>query len=487
MVKLHVPDLFIYRWRYAFGYITVGLGCLVLLFVASLYIPGGLSDREIAAVTTANDLSIKHFQPDMVVNLPYYLTQKAGFYLFGLSEFSVKLPTIILGALLVLGLVLLLKMWFKRNVAVLTAIVGIAAGPFLLAAQSGSPGILYIFWPVWLLYTAAVIARRPTFPIAWKALFFILVALSLYTPLSIYVVIALVSAALLHPHLRHVVRSLSKFRIITTLLIASVFVIPLGYSLYQEPSFILKLLGIPTSLDILANLHQLFTQYVDVVDPSNSTIMTPVYEVASLMLAGVGIYRIVTAKYTARSYILSCWLVFLIPILIVNPGLINVTFLPFLLLTGYGIEFLIRYWYRLFPRNPYARVVGLIPIVILITTLTLSGLDRFIYGYLYNPSAARQASGDLTILATELRHTPKQPVTLVVTSHEQAFYRAVRRYNPEWNIHEVTSTYPTDTSATVIASRGVRASIQIDTMPDKILASPLSEQADRFYIYKNPS
>jgi len=485
MVKLHVPDLFIYRWRYALGYVAIGLGCLVLLVVASLYIPGGLSEREVAAVATSNDLSIKHFSPEMAINLPYYLTQKASFYLFGLSELSIKLPTIIAGALLVVGLVLLLKIWFKRNVAVLTAIIGIAAGPFLLAAQSGSPGILYIFWPVWLFYIAAVIARRPPFPIVWKALFFITMALSVYTPLSIYVVIALVSAALLHPHLRHTVRSLSKFRIIVTVLIASLFLIPLFYSLYKQPSLAITLLGIPSSLDIIASLQQLFRQYLDVVHPSYGTIMTPVYEVASLMLAGVGIYRIVTAKYTAKSYILICWLVFLIPVLIVNPSLINVTFLPFLLLTGYGIDFLIRYWYRLFPRNPYARVVGLIPIVILITTLTLSGLDRFVYGYLYSPSSARQASSDLAILSSELRKNPKQPVVLLVASDELAFYNAARRYNPEWNIHDVTTTDPGKKAQLVIASHD--AARQAETIPTAILTSPLHAQADRFYLYKNPS
>jgi hypothetical protein len=79
-------------------------------------------------------------------------------------------------------------------------------------------------------------------------------------------------------------------------------------------------------------------------------------------------------------------------------------------------------------------------------------------------------------------------VTLIVTPDEQAFYSAVRRYNPEWNIHEVTTSYPpASASSTVIASRGIRDSATPTTLPTKILSSPLSNQADRFYIYKNPS
>jgi hypothetical protein len=484
MAKLTISDLLIYRWRYALGYIAIGIACIALLVVASLYIPGGLSEREIRAVTTSNALSIKDFDPSMVINLPYYLTQKASFYLFGLSEFSIKLPTILIGFLSIVGLVLLLRTWFKQNVAILTAVIGIATGPFLLAAQSGTPGILYIFWPIWLFYTASMISRRPSLPFFWKALFFIIAALSLYTPLSIYILLTLVSAVLLHPHLRHLVRKLSKLRVATTLAIASVFVIPLVYSLILQPQLFLQLLGVPDSFDIIANVKQLFDQYINVFNLSNGTIMTPVYEVASLLLVAVGIFRVTTAKYTARSYIISAWLVLLVPVLLISPQLINVTFVPFLLLMGYGVEFLIRYWYQLFPRNPYARIVGLIPIVIFITTLTLSGIDRFVYGYLYNPSSTRHASGDLTILKSELAHKDKQVVTLVVSQDEQSFYSAVRRYNPSWNIQNV-STSPTisTTPSFTIATRSANSVMKGN--PAKILTSATTNESDRFYLYKN--
>ncbi|MDB5177829.1 MAG: conserved rane protein of unknown function [Candidatus Saccharibacteria bacterium] len=486
MATLQVSDLFIYRWRYKLSYVLIGLVCVFLLAVAALYVPGGLSEREVRAVATTNDLSLMHFKPEMAINLPYYLTQKASFYVFGVSDFSIKLPTIITGVIMVIGLVLLLKTWFKRNVAILTAIIGITTSPFLLAAQSGTPGILYMFWPIWLFYSASVISRRPSFPIFWKALFFIILAQSLYTPLSIYIVIALVSAAFLHPHLRQVLRTLSKLRIVITILIACVLLIPLAYSLYLQPSLALTLLGIPASIDLLANLHLLFTQYIDVLHPTNGIIMTPVYEVASILLAVVGVYRIVTAKYTARSYILACWLILLIPVLIVNPQLVNVTFLPFILITGYGVEFLIRYWYRLFPRNPYARIVGLVPIVIFITTLTLSGIDRFVYGYLYSPSDTRAASNDLSLITRELkRSTKNEATTLLVAKNEEAFYRAVGRYNPELNISNVTIHTPDSVTSTIVASHDALRTIA--QPPTTILTSATTDNADRFYIYKNTS
>lgn len=216
----------------------------------------------------------------------------------------------------------------------------------------------------------------------------------------------------------------------------------------------------------------------------NGTIMTPAYEVASLLLVAIGIYRVATAKYTARSYIISAWLILLIPILLISPQLINVTFLPFLLLMGYGVDFLIKYWYRLFPRNPYARIVGLIPIVIFITSLTLSGIDRFVYGYLYNPSSTRHASGDLNLLKSEIAYNKdRKVITLVVSKEEQPFYEAVRRYNPSWNIHHVVTESPKVNTSLIVATRSARSSVS--TQPTKILTSATSTDSDRFYIYKN--
>jgi len=482
MAALHVSDLFIYRWRYTIGYIAIGVACVLLLFVASLYIPGGLSEREVKAVATTNALSLKHFTPEMAVNLPYYLIQKGSFFLLGLSELSIKLPTIIFGFLSVVGLVLLLRLWFKTNVAILTALIALAAGPFLLAAQSGTPGILYVFWPVWLLYFGAMISRRASPRWLWKVLFFSTAVLSLYTPLSAYVLLTLISAAVLHPHLRYLAKNLSPVRITISVLVASLFALPLVYSVATDPSLALRLLGIPTSLDIMANVRELFAEYVNVLQPTNGTVMTPIYEIASLLLVGLGLYRIITAKYTARSYVLSTWLLLLLPILFLNPRLVNMTFVPFLLLTGYGIDFLIRYWYRLFPRNPYARVVGLIPIMIFITTLVLSGIDRFVYGYLYNPSGAQPSSKDLSLLKAELPHHKNSTLTLVVSEKEKAFYEAAKRFNPNWRIQYITTDTTTLHAGTIIVSHD--ATTKPSLPPTAVVTSASRTDADRFYVYK---
>lgn len=486
MGKLHVLDFAVYRWRYSLGYIGIAVIFIALLVLAGLFIPGGISSQEMSSVVSSDIISVKNFTPEMVINLPYYLLQKSGFYFFGVSNFTIKLPTIIFASFSAFGMILLLKTWFKQNVTVLTALVAMTTGPFLLAAQAGTPGILYIFWPIWLLLAASMISRRANPRLFWKILFFVVIALSLYTPLSIYVLLALASSIILHPHLRHIVRNLSKLKVAGAILIALILLIPMFYGLYQQPSSALNLLGIPSSFPVLANLEQLAHQYLDFFHPTNGIIMTPVYELAAILLVILGGYRIATTKHTARSYVLVAWLILLIPVLIISPGLVNVTFVPFLLLMGYGIDFLIKSWYRLFPKNPYARVAGLIPLVIFISSLTLSGIDRFVYGYLYNPSAGAAYSQDLTLLSREFVPTikDKEVVTLQVSRAQEDFYRAVGRYNPEWRIQTITTQPVKSYSGILVVSHDAKSASQTNA-PVTIVTGADHDNADRFYVYKS--
>ena len=134
-----------------------------------------------------------------------------------------------------------------RNVAVITTILILTTGQFLFLAQNGSPSIIYAFWSVWLLVSATMVARQAKMLTFWKIAFFGAAALSLYTPLSIYILIAMFAAIVLHPHLRFLVRKLSKPRIITASIAALIITAPLIYAIIKQPSIAFALLGIPAS------------------------------------------------------------------------------------------------------------------------------------------------------------------------------------------------------------------------------------------------
>ncbi len=472
MATVDFSKYFIYRWRYVIGYSLIGLLLAGLLVFVGFYLPGGLSTSEMAAAVKSASLSFSDPSTLAIPNLPYYAFQSAIFSLFSITIFTIKLPSLILALLSAVGFILLLRRWFKPNIAVLTSLIAITTGQFLFIAQQGTPGILYVFWPIVLLLLGTQITREKKYQFLWKILFAISAALSLYTPLSIYPLLAIGLATVLHPHLRNAVRRLSKPKLIFVTILFFVLIAPLVYGIIINPQLGLTLLGFPSVWppDIGANVINLLKQYFLFWQPSVGPLMTPVFGLGSVILIVLGLYRIIRTRETTRSYLIIIWVICLIPVLLFDPAFTTVTFVPSVLMMAAGLTSLIGYWYRLFPLNPYARVVGLIPIVILVFALSVSGLYRYIYGYHYSPSQAGQFSKDLALL-------PKDTKELIVSNSERDFYNAVADYRKGLSI--VT----TPTGNTFVVTRQARTDFSGFTI-NKIITNGNTNDSDRLYIYK---
>lgn len=473
MAARDITNFFIYRWRYIVGYSIIALLLAGLLIFAGLYVPGGISPEEIRATVRSDAISFADPTTFAITSLPFYLLQKLIFHFFGIYDFTIKLPSLIIALFSAVGLILLLRRWFKPNIAVLTSLIAITTGQFLFIAQNGTPGILYVFWPILLLSLGTQVTRAKKGKLFWKISFTAAAALSLYTPLSIYPLLAIALAIALHPHLRNIIRRLSKPKVIISLFTGLVLVAPLVYLIGLKPQLGLTLLGVPTTLppDIGANTLTLMKQFFLFWEPSTTTLMTPVFGFGSVLIILLGIYRLIRTRDTTRSYLIIIWVVCLVPVLLINPTFTSVTFVPAVLLLAAGLTSLITYWYRLFPLNPYARVAGLVPIIILVVTLIGSGLDRYIYGYHYSPSTATNFSNDLELL-------PKDTKNLVVSGDELAFYTAVSHH---WKGLSVATIPNTDVfTASHAAHAGTIANYQID----RIITTTYRNDSDRFYVYK---
>lgn len=467
---------FLYRWRYVIGYSVVGLLLAGLLLFAGLYLPGGISDAEMTSVVRGASLSLTDPASLAIPNMPYYALQAASLALFGASVFTIKLPSLILGLLSAIGLILLLRRWFKPNIAVLASLIAISTGQFLFISQSGVPSILYIFWPIVLLLLGTQVTRGKKARFLWKLLFAVAAGLSLYTPLSIYPLIAIILAIMLHPHLRAMMRRLKRGRLVA---VASVFLLtiaPIVYFIVLNPELLVRLLGIPTGgnwpPDFSANAMTVLQQYFMFWNPSFTTIATPVFGLGSALLIMIGLLRLVRTRETTRSYLVIIWILCLAPVLLLNPIFTSVTFVPSMLMLAAGLTSLIGYWYRLFPLNPYARIVGLVPIVILVSTLIITGLARYGYGYHYSPSLANLFSNDLRLLPADTKQ-------LVVTENERAFYIAITKANG--SPYEVV-LQPTLQNFTV--TRNAQPTFKdADFKVKRIVTSARTNDSDRFYVY----
>ncbi|MEI7689982.1 MAG: glycosyltransferase family 39 protein [Candidatus Saccharibacteria bacterium] len=471
MGKLDITESFIYRHRYVIGYSLVAISLITVLLFAGLYLPGGISAAEMQSVVKSDSISLVDFNSIAVTNLPYHLLQQATLSIFGVTILGIKLPSIILAFLSAIGIVLLLRKWFKPSVGVLASLIAITTGQFLFISQNGTPGVLYLFWAVWLIYLATLLTTNIRFKTPVKFAFFTVAALSLYTPLSIYMLIAMLTAFILHPHLRYLIRQLSRPKLVIGTAIAIVLITPLIFATVKNLGLGLELLGIPTKWpDFAANFNALGAQYLGFASPGGITLMTPFFELGSMLLICIGLFRVIRAIAAARSYIILIWILCLVPVVIFNPSFTSIVFLPMVLLLAYGLGFLLSYWYGLFPRNPYARIGGLVPMIILVTVLVFSGADRYVYGYRYDPNLVPNFSEDIKLI-------PKNTSYMVVSANEKPFYDVVAKHG---KMLTVTTAPQSDG---FLATREAKKAYP-GYVVQEIITTHNKDNGDRFYLYK---
>lgn len=486
MAKLRINDLLIYRWRYAIGYGIVGILLVASLFFAGLMVPGGLSQHEMASTVASSSINFDDLSQVVVPDLPYHLLQLLSINLLGVTTLSVKLPSLIFGLLTAVGIIFLLRQWFSYNVALLAAIIAISTSQFLFIAQNGTPLIMHMFWPVWLLLSATMIARHVRPVLVWRILFFILAALSLYTPLSIYILITIAIAVMLHPHLRYLFWRIPSGDIAFSAIVAGLLLIPLVYTIVIKPDFGLMLLGFTNiQPDILNGLTTVAKQIFDfrgaALAPNG--MMLPLFSLGSILLILLGVFSVARARHSVKTYLILLWLLLLIPLTISEPSHLIIAFVPMILLLASGLSFLFQYWYKLFPKNPYARIAGLLPLAILVGGLVASGLERYLYGYMYSTTAANAFSSDMSLLNKEVSRVDG-PVTLVAGESELKFYQAVAdKSNDKIVVSGSPASSETDR---IILTREAHSGAPEGKELDRIVADGMSENSDRLYVYKNP-
>ncbi len=490
MVREKLSKFALYRFRYVLAYIVFAAALATMLLVAGFYLPGGLTDAEISSALISDKLNpamLFNLNPDELIYLPYRLLQAASVSLFGISIIGIKLPSIILGFISALGLLYLLNLWYRRNVAIITAIIAVTTNQFLLSSQAGQAGITYMFLTTMILIAASMIARRSAYAKVWVIVGFVLAAISLYMPLNVYILVALVLTSLIHPHARHMLlRKSPKVVLGAGTTIFLLLISPLILGIINDPTILKTLLGISENIaNFTGNASALLQNYTSFSSPSSTDVITPVYGLGLVLLIGLGLYRLISAKYTAKSYIISFWLLFLLPLVCLNPSFVSITFVPVVLLVALAVEYLIWSWYRLFPRNPYARVFGLLPLGVLVVGLVVSSIDRYVYGLHYDAAVYSSYSYDLPLLQRELASLDDSAsVQLVVTESNRDLYQSFARHQRYVEQLTVTTNVSQATLAPIAIVEGSLKD-SVKKLPTDILVIRTMDNADRFYLYKN--
>ncbi len=400
MKKSAISKFFLYRHRFALGYSLLLLAFVALIFGLPLLSPAGLSQAEMESATHSYNLHLSSIFTGDLVDLPYRILQKLSIMTLGLTIYSVKLPSMIIGLMLGLLLVLLLNRWFKNNVALLASILAVLSSSFLYLAGSGTPLIMLVFWPTLLLWLGSKIqgVTKPK-PLYCFIFAFALLA-SIFTPHLIYLAIFIVLFAFLHPHLRFTIKTLPIIPLVITTFIILAGGAALVMAVLINPPIASELLLAPDfSFDhFLTNLQIAFLPFFSWNTTLESTFLSPFVGLASVALAVIGLLSTTKGFFASRNSIATCLIIFTIILSGLNPESAILILLPLAILIAHGLRYILDKWYDLFPENPYARITALIPISIFLGIMIYGDISHFIFGNRYSPMVADQYNDDITLI-----------------------------------------------------------------------------------------
>lgn len=473
MKKIVVSKLFLYRYRFVIGYVLLGAAFIVLLFMLPLIAQRGLSEAEIESATSSYYLGKNGILNGDLVDLPYRLLQKFSIVFFGLSAYAIKLPSIIVGLLLGVLLILLLNRWFKSNVSLLASCLIILSTPFLYLAGSGTPLIMIVFWPTLLLWLGSKIQGEKRPKPLYSFVFALTMLLSILTPYMIYFAIFCVIFVLAQPHLRFIIKDLPRLPLILVgIIIVSGFVV-LGISIFRHPETISELLftkefrGGEFWHNIALGLGPLFSWH----NSLESVFLSPLISLPTFALALIGLFSTTKGFFASRNSIASLLIVFCLIITGFNPNAVIFFILPFSILIAHGLKYLLEKWYGLFPENPYARISALFPLTILFCLMIIPALLQYIYGYRYNPNIADEFSDKLSIIKSNLTDE-----TLYVNEHYD-FYKILENSSSIKITDNITEGLDT------LATLGKIPDEQVNYHLSHIYTSPMKDNSDIIYLY----
>lgn len=433
-----VSEWIFYKYRYTIAYSLLALVVGIYIVLYSNLIPPGLGPSERQSIISSAQITLTEV-PTAVVDLPYHLLQKFSVELLGVTPFGVRLPSMLVGGATAVFVLLILRKWMPNNIAVIAGLLVLTSGWFIGAARLGAPFIMIPFWSSLILLAATYISQQTPHWKWWKVVMAFAAALSLYTPFSVFLFLAAIIAAFAQPHLRFLIRQSSSFHITLGTLLFLLVLVPLGWGLYHNPAQAWQLLAVPANLpDPLQFLKDLWHAISSLANPFNVTFgehMTPLISVVSALLLAVGVVRLLRDFHAVRAYVLLIWGAVLIPVVGLNPTNLMILMVPIMLGIAIGLQPLLRYWYRLFPLNPYARVFGLIPLTLLIVALVSFNDQRYTFGMIYSEGAKTTFSTDAFLAQKTLNSLdPAATATLVVAEPEQPLYQLIASNRPNTTV-----------------------------------------------------
>jgi 4-amino-4-deoxy-L-arabinose transferase-like glycosyltransferase len=475
-----LKQLTLYRYRYLAGYIIFAVILLFMTIYKVWEMPAGLSESEMASVTNSTGLNFEALQSNAaaIVDAPYHVMQKVSMAVLGENLLAIRLPSVILAILAGVILERLLGRLFRRNIAIISAILAVSSVLFVTLARDGSPMMMNAFLTILLLYLAVRIFHKDRGGVFWEILLVLTLAMGLYSPLGV-VPLAGVVIACLNKDVRVRIAQIPIWGMIILAAVLVVALIPLGLSLALNFGETVKAwLAWGSWGGFMENARAMAVLLVDAPAEGFVSIFAPaVIGLPLTLLMVVGLVRAVIDRRSPRSYLILAWFVVLIPVLMFNYRAVYLMLVPVVLLMTMGVTFLMDSWNGLFPINPYARIAGLVPIVVLVVGVVTLTVEGYFEVENYAPSVVRAYDQTAAAVLREAGRTT-EGLVVVVSEEERAFYGALGR-------RAAVVTEPAAEYGTMLVTPGARAAVgeRLSGVPARLVAGQGREAGVLVWVY----
>lgn len=418
-------------WLYRYRYLLASILLAVIVLAISIYrfwsVPSGLSASEKLSAIASGRLASGNITG--LVNAPWLIPEALAIKLYGMTIFALRLPALLLLVASILTMMLAIRAIYRPSLAMMGGLLMACSAFTISLGRAGTPAVMTV-----LLLTLAILLGYYVVNAKQKVALAIGLALDLmalsYMSGGLYIVVALAVVALLHPKSRYIIKCHKK--LLAGVAVAYVILLLVPILLIGGcRTTLASLLAIGTPS--LANLRQLASGYVAGSAGLTGGLMTPMLTITGAIMVVIGLITLARrgGLLSLRSYMIISLLVAGVSMAAFNPDYIYLLFVPTILLEVIAIGYIVDKWHGLFPQNPYARSLAILALSILIGSISLLDINRYISAVSYQASVVYQYDQTLPAVNQLLTSNPHAEIRLVVHSETdyQLYSLLTNRYS----------------------------------------------------------
>lgn len=341
------------------------------------------------ATSTANQ-SLRAIVDDPV-NLPYKLLDYVFLRLpLDMPAAQARAASVVLALGCALMFYMIIRRWYGGLPALFSALLFAPGGWLLQTGRFGSGLIMLTFMVLALIATYAWLSKDSQPSGRSFILYNLITSAALLVPGGLWFVLVL--GIIMHRKLIGYYKAASWWQRFSSLLPAASAAAMLSLAIWHQPAQVWHLLGIPANLpeySILAKQAVASISYLIARGPFIPEVWlahTPVLDVATTVLLLLGAIVFGRRWSSGRSILLLAFGLLGVVMVTLHGAYALAFIVPVVyIIAATGLIYLIRQWYRIFPRNPFAHGLAALSVVGLLCAIGSYHTQRYFVAWRHSP------------------------------------------------------------------------------------------------------